>query len=103
MSDYEKVVSELLTEAGDLQTDQILLISRTDQSHLYFLANGRVKKAVPLELNWAHEVVQKLSGTEGPVRWVNGAGKELSFECKVYLNDLGECFAMNISEDRPDS
>ena len=94
--EYETVLNLLVSEVVEADVDQVLMISRSDESHWYFLSKGRVKKAIPFEKDITHAIVEHFSQEEPPVFCAEG--RRFSFECTVTPDEVGECLSVTIRE-----
>jgi hypothetical protein len=85
----------IIEEAVDKNLDQLLLVSRFDQSKLYMLSKGRVKKGIKFKKDIAGAFVEYFSEKEKPA----DSQDQLQFEMNVTASaGLGKCFLVKINK-----
>jgi len=82
---YLTMVELLLMEAAEMDADQVLMISRSEKTNLYFVSDHRVRKMVQLEVDVTPDLIDNVSSFRRNGQFVhvnhaeNSAGKCLSF------------------------
>lgn len=60
---YGTMLDLLLLEAEEMEADQILLISRSEKTNLYFVSQNRIQKTLEFQLDFALDLLDHLSKT----------------------------------------
>jgi len=58
MEELHQQLDTILEEAIDQNFDQVVVVSRSDESHLYLLSKGRVEKGITFESDIAGAISQ---------------------------------------------
>lgn len=95
---YQTILNLLLFEAVETDTEQILMISRTDEASLYFVSNGHVKRAMPLQKACALGLLELCSLTKKPIFLAKHRGHCFAIEVKLIHKGFGECLLLAIRE-----
>jgi hypothetical protein len=95
MEEQFHLLDTILEEAVDQNFDQLLMVSRTDASHLYMLSKGRVKKGITFEKDIAGAFVEYFKEKDHQVEEAD----HLEFEMNVTAaTGLGKCFLVKINK-----
>jgi len=83
MKEVYQQLDTILEEAIDNNFDQLVVVSRSDESHLYLLAKGRVKKGITFEEDIAGAFMQYFAEKPYEMNETAAAG-------------LGKCYSVRI-------
>ena len=94
MAEAKRRFETILMELVEADFDQLLMVSRADESHLYMLSRGRVKKGITFEKDVTKAFVEYFTEKEFPEPM-----QELQCELNVTAAiGLGKCFSVKISK-----
>src|SRR4029450_10475990 len=88
------LLDTILEEAVDQNFDELLMVSRSDASHLYLLSKGRVKKGITFEKDIVGAFVEYFREKDHPVEEQD----HLQFEMNVTAAAGGKCFLVKINK-----
>jgi hypothetical protein len=93
MEEFDQKLDTILEEAIDKNFDQLVVVSRSHESHLYLLSKGRVKKGITFENDIAGAITKYFSARKSPEQ----RSARLQYEMKVTAAaGLGKCFSVKI-------
>jgi hypothetical protein len=95
MEELREQLDTILEEAIGKNFDQLLVVSRSDESHLYMLSKGRVKKRIVFEQDIAGAFVKYFTTKAIP--------EELQDQLRCEMNvtaaaGLGKCYSVKFQK-----
>lgn len=94
---YSIMMELFLMEAEEMKADEILLVSRSGHSNLYFVSENRVQKLVKLQSDIAPELALRIAHkSKLPAETVQ------TVKFKVLENDIGRCITVSKSSPQVD-
>jgi hypothetical protein len=98
-SPYGTMLDLLLLEAEEMRSDQILLISRSERTNLYFVSRNRVQKVLQLQIDCTPDLLEHLNKTRATVK--STATEPNSVQVKMAQNRTGRCVSLTIQKAEP--
>ena len=95
MNELREKLDTILGEAIDQNVDQLLVVSRSDKSHLYVLSKGRVKKGITFERDIAGAFAEYFGGEGLPEQIQDKLQCEMNVTAAA---GLGKCFSVKIQK-----
>lgn len=95
-SPYGTMLDLLLLEAEEMESDQILLISRSARTSLYFVSHNRVQKSMEFELDFTTDLLDHLSRTSTAKSSVKEPN---AIQVKFNQGTTGRCVSLIIQKD----
>ena len=86
MDEVHQQLDTILEEAFDNNFDQLVVVSRSDESHLYLLSKGRVKKGITFESDIAGALAKYFEAKEPHHYEMN----------ETAAAGLGKCFSVKL-------
>lgn len=86
----------LLLEADEMHSDQILLISRSERTSLYFVSRNHVQKVLQLQADCTPDLLEHLNKTQTLVR---DTTEPNSVQVKFTQNRTGRCVSLTIKKE----
>ena len=84
----------LLEEAVEADTDQLVLIRRSQSASLYFLNEGEVKRTIPFQSELAQQLFEKLQDVQSCNYHESKTGRNFYLECRFTRQEMGECLLL---------
>ena len=92
---YGTMLDLFLLEAEEMESDQILLISRSEKMNLYFVAQNRIQKTLEFQVDFTLDILDHLSKTTKAKR-TNAESN--SIQVKFPPNGTGHCVSLIIQK-----
>jgi len=92
------LLDEILEEVVAAEVDQMLMVSRSEASHLYLLSHGRIKKGITFERDITKAFVDYFTEKDFP------DPMKASVACEMNVSPagmLGQCLSITIKKKTP--